>query len=692
MSAPEQRWSSRLVRERAAIALVAAALTLVYLVPFRAYGLNVDDEGTLLYELQRVLAGDLPYVDFRTGYTPGFFYASAALWGLAGDVPTFRALLACLHALTVAGLAFLLARRVRPMLALGVPLLYLAFIPVFPGDFCAFNVPYPAWFATAAWVATAGAMVAFVERRRRVWLVVAGLAAAAALGMKPNAGVFAIAAAAAVVLAVEARPEEAGQGTGALWLLLWAGVLGGVAAAFGVRVRAVDALVYLAPLAAALAALITRARLHRPGLTGDVLALLVPFVLASAPWLAFFVQRLGREDFIREVLLIGSGAAELYYAPYPVFTPWALVVVALVLAVAVSGALVRRRGLRPAVAAAAMLVALAAALGAVLRLGLMPERLTWSIIWQLESAAFPLVLAAHVAGVAWLWRRRHASPAWAVVLVLFALFMHLQLYPRADFMHLVGAAPLTAVLAAVLLDRVLRWWEEGTTPSARRAVSFVTGSLLVGAIVLRVSPSLAALAAAPRFILPFAVAPVGVEREHAADLTRPGERGDDARAGGRRGREPHLSRHRRGAGPDRRPQSDTVRVLLPGTPRPPRGSGDRRHARRPATGRPGEPEPPLHVLRCRARLLLLAATSRARALHARGPPWTLRRADTARWGGAIAGAAPRDGRRGADAAFPMRRSAPAGRGRCPTPPEHFWTPPPATTRARAARRSPRCSR
>ncbi|MEO7434974.1 MAG: HEAT repeat domain-containing protein, partial [Candidatus Binatia bacterium] len=128
----------------------------------------------------------------------------------------------------------------------------------------------------------------------------------------------------------------------------------------------------------------------------------------------------------------------------------------------------------------------------------------------------------HAVGVVWLWRRRAAAgcdvPA---TLLLCALFMHLQLYPRADFMHLIDAIPLTAVFTAYLLQRVMEWWRAGLAAAGAdgfaRAVVPVTVAVLFACMAVRVSPSLAALWA-PQFRLPFAVAPVGVEREHASTL------------------------------------------------------------------------------------------------------------------------------------------------------------------------------
>ncbi|MBI3767342.1 MAG: hypothetical protein HY271_02485 [Deltaproteobacteria bacterium] len=513
-------------RPHLAAGLIAFVATLAYVLPFRAYGLNLDDEGTLLYELLRVLRGDVPYVDFRTGYTPGYFYLSAGLWKLTGALPAFRATLGGVHALTACGLALLLAGLVRPALAVLVPLLYVAFIPVLPGEFCAFNVPYPAWFATLGWIATAGAMTAFVRRRRRALLAVAGIAAAVTFSMKPNAGVLVLGAALAALLLPDGdrsgAPAATRSGTpsAVVWYGLWAAVLAVVAVTLGGVPAPTDALVYLAPIALALAALPTASRVGRRGTFGDAAMLLGTFAAPTLPWLAYFVHRLGVRGFLREVLLVGSGAARLYYTPYPAFERWAVLVAALAIGVTLLGVLVRDRRVGLRLALGALVLAIGAGVAAIAGVAVMPERLVWSLIWQLESAAFPLTLLVHLAGACWLWRhRRDACAAAASVLLLFGMFMHLQLYPRADFMHLVGALPLTTAFAAVLLDRVLDWWQAGASGSwGRRGVGVVAAIVLGAVMLLRISPSVAALGTRPRFVLPFAVARVGVEATHAADL------------------------------------------------------------------------------------------------------------------------------------------------------------------------------
>src|SRR6266542_4540025 len=67
------------------------------------YRLDALDEGYFMSTSWRVLAGDLPYRDFSTPYTPAFFYLNALLFRVFGvDLLTLRV------SLTVARLATVL--------------------------------------------------------------------------------------------------------------------------------------------------------------------------------------------------------------------------------------------------------------------------------------------------------------------------------------------------------------------------------------------------------------------------------------------------------------------------------------------------------------------------------------------------------------------------------------------------------
>ena len=71
--------------KRSWIALALACLALAYFSAFRAYGINLPDEGTLLYKFERMADGQRLYADFHAGYTPGVFFVHSFLQEYLGQ-------------------------------------------------------------------------------------------------------------------------------------------------------------------------------------------------------------------------------------------------------------------------------------------------------------------------------------------------------------------------------------------------------------------------------------------------------------------------------------------------------------------------------------------------------------------------------------------------------------------------------
>ena len=93
-------------RSDRALILGVFVVALVYLLLLRRYGFQLEDEGILLFAFDRVMRGQQPYLDFHSGYTPGFFAFGTTVSSLFGPSATaLRAVLAVLNALTAAGLA-----------------------------------------------------------------------------------------------------------------------------------------------------------------------------------------------------------------------------------------------------------------------------------------------------------------------------------------------------------------------------------------------------------------------------------------------------------------------------------------------------------------------------------------------------------------------------------------------------------
>jgi hypothetical protein len=498
---------------------------------FRTYGFQVEDEGTLLFQVVRALDGERPYIDFHTGYGPVFFSTAGYLFELAGrSVIRFRLFLAVVNAAAAAGLFVLAGRIAGPRLAAAAPVLWVAFIPVFVGEHASFNIPYPAWFATFAWVVVAWLAAFWSERGRLVPLACAGVVAAFAFAVKLNAGAFSLAAV-VWTLCLFARCET---GLDRFAARAAAAVMAfGVWASFGFPLAGIELVTLLSSVAlvafvAAGPGLGRFAKAMHPRAMPALIVLGAAFVIPTAMWAHRLLGELGVEAFAREVLLLGSGAAELYYTGPPTPQPYALAAGLGAAALALAGrtATVRRVPVFALFAGAAAVVVAVAVL-AVPRV-LMPEGPGRAVLTQLENSTFWLLPLVNVAGALLLLRLilRRPNDAFArhlAVAAPFACAMYLQLFPRTDFMHVVMAAPLSLVLAAGLLSRTIVWWSELRWPAnvdPRRFLELTGWLFLIAVVGLEASRSTSGVFAGLREVdppdsLPFGLA---VEREAADDL------------------------------------------------------------------------------------------------------------------------------------------------------------------------------
>lgn len=447
---------------------------------FVRYGVNLDDEGTILYQILRTYRGELPYIDFHTGYTPAMFYLNAALMDAFGvSVMPLRLFLVAVNTASVV-LIFRLALRVAPVAESScAALTYALFLPFFAGQFASFNIPYPAWYGVTAWLLTQLASVKSVETGKRSWLLIAGALAGLAFSFKPNTGVMALGA--VVLTRLLTMAPLAGR-LGA-WLegTVLAVAFGGVFAVLTFDVFTEQFLLLGVPILVLIVGagwLRHRVRgdagASRPVAAGfrDVGILLAGFAVVVGAWLAYFLPKLGLERFGREVLLLGAGVERIYLLYYPDMSGWTLAVLAALATAWILPRAIARGWIQTRTLIALGAVAGAGGLGALALFGLAPEGFVLSIALQLENVSFfviPLVLAGSVlvlldrmrAPGALVARADGALPtelAVVVALVVYGLFLFLQLYPRIDFMHVVISMPSALVLGAGALYRVQRWW------------------------------------------------------------------------------------------------------------------------------------------------------------------------------------------------------------------------------------------
>jgi len=148
--------------------------------------LNIYDEGLVLYAAERIVRGDLPYLDFQLQYTPGQFYVVAALFQAFGHSLFVERMwdAAVRVLLVVAG--FALARTLMPEGPAAAAAL-LIMLRLGAAGFHGF-----AMLPGLAFGLLSGAcLLASFPRRRRGWLISAGLLAGVAVLFRQDVGGFA---------------------------------------------------------------------------------------------------------------------------------------------------------------------------------------------------------------------------------------------------------------------------------------------------------------------------------------------------------------------------------------------------------------------------------------------------------------------------------------------------------------------
>ncbi len=473
-------------RSNLLLAFVVFLAGLAYFAAFLDYGLNLDDEGTLLYQIERVADGQQVYTDFHIGYTPAIYHFHAWIFHTFGvSVIPIRAVLALVNATALAGLV-LLAGLVAPTWIAWLPAFgYLASIPVHPGEFASFNIPYPVWYNVAFFVWGLLALERFGSGGRLRWLALSGLLAALGFMFKPNVGLLQLAATALGMLSVlpMPRPENrrlSGRSSRCCWWGLWVSALAGVWIVFSgmAGIREVGVFLLSVTLAARMVAwrsMVAPPPPRVPAVVPSTLVLAASFVIPNILWMVPVYRMLGRQRFLTDVLFIGADFERFYYIEHPpVFH-------ALILALTLLGflALVPRlllRGRLPADVLCAGTLVAAAAVGYVgVGHALMPEGFLAAVGSAYEANVFAVSVMLQWAGLLLLARSvgiddrsRLPSLRWVLV-VLGSACMYCVLYPRTDYMHWVTAAPITLVIAAGVLARLAGLWSSRLSLSRFRA-------------------------------------------------------------------------------------------------------------------------------------------------------------------------------------------------------------------------------
>ena len=400
-------------------------------------GLGLSVIGYSIAPAERVMQGEVPYRDFLFNYTPGVLWVNALLMkALGATLMTTRIGLLAFKLVTLLVL-FGLARRLTSGRAALVPVaLTLAWL----GHQQIFNV-YPDQYLLLFALAGLGCMLNYDETDKVRWLLLCGLATGGVFVFKYNVGVLLL-------------------GSGALAIVLRE-------------------------------SMITR---RISGAAKRVAVYVIGFAAAAAVLIAYLVYNHAFDAMITHFL---HHAAEYSETRSTTLPPAGLVLPAALasLAAIMTGVIVR---LQAAQFFQAYLIAVIA-IGSVIILA--PARAAGLGESAIAAVAYfpPLVFAAALGlGIWQLAKTERNSSSWwrdngaTTIVGLFAFAVYLEVFPRADFYHLVRVLPPVFLFFFALLVRgwpLLKRHLAGSISSPDRAALLVVSAPLVFLLLAGVQDS-----------------------------------------------------------------------------------------------------------------------------------------------------------------------------------------------------------
>ena len=396
-------------------------------------GWHAHDDGVLAQSALRLLQGELPHRDFDAVYTGGLELLHAIAFRVFGvNLVSLRLVLLLAMALFIPVVYWIAARALSPLASALVTGLVVAWsVP-------AYFASLPSWYVTFLGVGAAAALLRYGDSRRKGWLFIAGVLAAASALMKVT-GVFVITAGFLAWMHLETRaaPQANGRGGVIRWRGLFA--ITGVAVTVGIAllVRAhpdpMTLLCLVLPIALASAGLVraTRAPLHPLAVWPYLLGVAVPIVLWLIPYL-----RSGAVRAVWEGVFVkpGQRVTSAYFPMPALYTLAGVIPAALLLLLPAPGTKTR---------SLTALLVVAAPLAAVAAQGANSTVYFW--VWAGLRPLVPLLALAALLTVS-----ENLRGSDALVLALFAALIALQQYPFSHGIYFCYVAPAVILALAHL--------------------------------------------------------------------------------------------------------------------------------------------------------------------------------------------------------------------------------------------------
>jgi hypothetical protein len=396
-------------REILPFALAVTAGFICYTL-FLRRGMWLSVIGYSVAPAERVLDGEAPYRDFLYNYTPGILWLNALLMKYFGaSMITINGGLFVFKMATLVALFFTARRLISPWAALVVVALALGWI----GYQYVFGV-YPTQYSLLFGLLGLLCMLRYDDTERARWLLLCGVAVGAVFVFKYNVGILLIAT---VTLAIAIRESLAVDGQ--KWperllraakkaVFYWAGF----ALVFGAMAS------YLASTGA-LAAMIDHF-LHHARAYSEERSIPLPAPKYMLPWVSILtVAGLGAIVALRK-------APKLFEA----YLIASLAVLTMALLIP-NRAIIIKNSAAATVAYLPIFLFVITAVAAVVEFRASRRR-------GIEAAKW--------------WQSAGAM----VIVALFALGIYLEVYPRADYYHLVRVLPPVFLLLLMLLSRAMR--------------------------------------------------------------------------------------------------------------------------------------------------------------------------------------------------------------------------------------------